>query len=63
MSAMGIVMDPDMRPIYEKAVSGARAVLDEAAFAAAYAEGQAMTEEQAVAYALEVSEDRDRDKR
>jgi hypothetical protein len=32
-----------------------REQLDEAAFAAAWAEGQAMTLEQAIAYALEVS--------
>ena len=53
VAAMGIVMDREMRPMYERAVVAARAVLDEAAFAAAYAEGQAMSEEEAVAYALE----------
>jgi hypothetical protein len=39
---------------YERTVSEARAALGEAAFAAAWAEGRAMTLDQAVAYALEV---------
>ena len=44
-------------PVEQKAVDGdmavARAQLDEAVFAAAYAEGQRLTMEQAIAYALE----------
>ena len=37
---------------YQREVAAARAVLDDATFAAAWAEGRAMTLEQAVAYAL-----------
>jgi hypothetical protein len=41
---------------YERAVATARAQLNEATFAAHWAEGQAMTLEQAIVYALEGSD-------
>jgi tetratricopeptide (TPR) repeat protein len=47
---------PSERLDYERAVDVARAQLDEAAFATAWAEGQKMTMEQAIAYALEGSD-------
>ena len=43
---------PREQTTYERDVTAARAHLDEAAFAATWAEGQAMTLEQAIAYAL-----------
>ncbi len=45
-------MPPDVMML-GRVLSAARAQLDEAAFAAAWAEGQAMTMEEAVRYALE----------
>jgi hypothetical protein len=39
---------------YERTLAGVRAALDEEAFADAWTEGQAMTLEQAIVYALEV---------
>jgi hypothetical protein len=51
--AAGPTMWPAERTTYERNLATARAQLDESAWAAAYAEGQAMTPEQAVAYALE----------
>jgi len=50
--AIGCRPAPAARATYERAVAAARAQLDEATFAAAWAEGQAMTLEQAIAYAL-----------
>jgi tetratricopeptide (TPR) repeat protein len=44
---------PLERADYDQAIAAARAGLDEEAFAAAFAEGQAMTVQQAVAYALQ----------
>jgi hypothetical protein len=44
---------PVARHDYDRDVAVARAQLGETAFAAAWAEGRAMTLEQAVAYALE----------
>jgi hypothetical protein len=41
---------------YQRTVDGARAALGEAAFAAAWAAGRAMSLQAAVAYALEISE-------
>ncbi len=41
------------RPLYERTVAGARCQVGEARFMAAWAEGRAMTLEQAVAYALD----------
>jgi predicted ATPase/DNA-binding XRE family transcriptional regulator len=46
---------PATRATYERAMTVARAQLGEEAFAAAWAAGQAMTVEQAIAYALEAS--------
>ena len=48
-------VDPADRAEYDRDVAAARAQLDEATFAAAWAEGRAMTMEQAMAYALEDS--------
>ncbi len=42
-----------LRPIYDRSVATVRAQLDEAAWTKLYVEGQAMTLEQAVVYALE----------
>jgi hypothetical protein len=52
-SRTGRAVDPGDRPDYEKTLSSVRAKLGEAAFATAWAEGQALTEEQAVALAIE----------
>jgi len=52
-SAAGVDLNPLQHPLHEDAVAATRAALGEEAFAAAWAEGQAMTLEQAVAYALE----------
>jgi hypothetical protein len=41
------------RAEYERTVAAAQAALSEEAFVAAWAEGRVMTQEQAVAYALE----------
>ena len=46
-------MSPAERAEYDTAVAATRAALGEEAFAAAWAEGQAMTMEQAIEYALE----------
>jgi hypothetical protein len=45
--------DPASRADYERTLAAVRAGLSEEGFAAAWAEGQAMTLEQAVAYASE----------
>jgi non-specific serine/threonine protein kinase len=50
--AMGAPVLPLFRPQYERTLSTTRAQLSEAQFAAARAEGRAMTFEQAVAHAL-----------
>ena len=44
------------RPDYDRSVAAARAALDDEAFRAAWAEGRAMPQEQAVSYALEESD-------
>lgn len=49
---IGIPLRPVERAPYEREVSVARAQLAEQVFAAAWAEGRAMTMEQAIAYAL-----------
>lgn len=49
----GIPLMPGDRATYDRNVSAVRAQLDETTFAAEWANGQAMTMEQAVAYALE----------
>ena len=46
-------MTPFERVEYDREVSDLRANMDEAAFAKAWAEGRALTMEQAAAYALE----------
>ena len=51
--ASGIVRYAPDQPAYEHDVAGARARLDERAFAAAWAEGRALTARQAIASALE----------
>jgi hypothetical protein len=50
-----LFLEPTDRADYERSVSVARERLDEPVFAAAWADGRAMTLEQAIAYALEVS--------
>jgi hypothetical protein len=52
LDAARMPMDQIERAHYEATVAAVRAQLDEAAFAAAWAEGQAMPLTQAVAYAL-----------
>jgi non-specific serine/threonine protein kinase len=52
-SASGLVPQIIVRAVHEDTVTAARSGLGDEAFAAAWAEGQAMTPEQAVAYALE----------
>jgi len=49
-------LPPNERADYERHVAATRSGLSEAAFAAAWAHGQAMTLEQAIAYALEKME-------
>ena len=51
--AIGAPLPPVERADYERDVAAARSQLDEAAFATAWAAGQALTLEQAIAYALE----------
>jgi hypothetical protein len=51
--AIGSPMAPPDRPLVDRAVAAARRSLGEGAFSMAWAEGQAMTLEQAVAYALD----------
>jgi predicted ATPase/DNA-binding CsgD family transcriptional regulator len=53
--AVGAFVLPLYRAEYDRGVAATRAGLDEAAFSAAWAEGRAMTPEQAVEYALEPS--------
>jgi hypothetical protein len=50
---IGFQMPPGEHLDYERAMTGARAQLGEEAFAPTWAAGQAMTMEQAIAYALE----------
>ncbi|HEX9840374.1 MAG TPA: tetratricopeptide repeat protein [Anaerolineales bacterium] len=50
---INIPMMPAERPEYDREVNDLRANMDEAAFAKAWAEGRAMTMEQAIAYTLE----------
>jgi predicted ATPase/DNA-binding XRE family transcriptional regulator len=51
--AVGTPLQPGARVDYDRDVASAHAQLDEATFAAAWAEGRTMTPEQAMAYALE----------
>ncbi|MDQ5851614.1 MAG: tetratricopeptide repeat protein, partial [Chloroflexota bacterium] len=52
-ASSGAPMHYNARREYDRAVAAVHAQLDEAAFAAAWAEGRAMTLEQAITYALE----------
>jgi hypothetical protein len=52
-AASGAVIMPAPRALYEREVAALRANLDEAAFAAAQAQGASMSLEQALDYALE----------
>ncbi len=52
LEAIGIAPDPADRADYDRIRTAVRAQLDEATFAAAWTEGQAMSLEQAVAHAL-----------
>jgi non-specific serine/threonine protein kinase len=58
--AVGFALDPAERAVHDRAETTARGALDEAAFAAAYAEGRAMQPADAVAYALAPEEVADR---
>jgi predicted ATPase len=53
--AIDTPLPPSECAAYDRDVASARVQLDEATFAAAWAEGRVMTLEQAIAYALEVS--------
>jgi hypothetical protein len=50
--AISIPVEPNRREVWERDLGAARAALGEEAFAAAWAQGGAMTLEQAIAYAL-----------
>jgi tetratricopeptide (TPR) repeat protein len=50
--ALGIPMEPPVQALYERNMAAVRARLTEEAFAMAWAEGRAMSIEQAIAYAL-----------
>lgn len=49
--SIGALLDPGSRPLYDSAVTQSRAMLDESAFASAWAEGRTMTMEQGIEYA------------
>ena len=49
---MGLAMDPDEGPEYEKGLAAIRAGLDEMAFSAAWTTGKKMSLDEAVAFAL-----------
>ena len=53
---IGVPWQPDERLLHEPQLAAARSRLDEAAWEAAFAEGQAMTFEEAVEYALSAEE-------
>jgi tetratricopeptide (TPR) repeat protein len=55
-NVIGTRMEPDDRVQYERIVAAARTQLGESVFAQAWAEGHAMTLEQAIAYALSEAE-------
>ncbi len=57
--ASGFSQPPDDKRVLEPFLEAARSWLDEAAFQAAWEEGRAMTEEQAVEYALSEEEEQD----
>lgn len=54
---MSIPGAPVRDPLYQRSLASVRTALDEATFAQAWAEGQAMTLDEAVAYALTVQYD------
>ena len=54
---MGASLGPADRAEYERDLEAARAQLDEATFTRAWKAGQAMSVEQAIAYALEGTHD------
>jgi tetratricopeptide (TPR) repeat protein len=54
--SIGANLDPGLQRIYISLVAQTRAMLDASIFASAWAEGRAMTTEQAVEYALQESE-------
>ncbi|MEZ4733067.1 MAG: helix-turn-helix domain-containing protein [Caldilineaceae bacterium] len=54
---MSIPGAPVRDPLYQRSLASVRTALDEATFAQAWAEGQAMTRDEAVAYALTVQYD------
>jgi hypothetical protein len=51
--AIGAPLPPVDRPAHERSVAAVRAALGTAPFAAVWAEGRAMTLQQAVAYAID----------
>jgi hypothetical protein len=51
-TVIGVQRPPAARPAYTRDVASARALLDDATFAAAWAAGRALTLEQAIAEAL-----------
>jgi hypothetical protein len=53
LEAINTVMDADERMVYEQGAGFARAQLSQEEFAKAWAEGRAMSMEQAIEYALE----------
>jgi tetratricopeptide (TPR) repeat protein len=53
-NAIGYVMNVRWRPVHERDLASARAALGDETFAAAWAEGEAMTREQAVEYMLSI---------
>jgi hypothetical protein len=52
--AIGYVMNVRWRPVHERDLASARAAQGDEAFAAAWAEGEAMTREQAVEHVLSI---------
>ena len=57
---LGIPLPPVDRAIYDCTMTAVRAELDDTAWQAAWAEGRAMTREQAIAYALALASPQDR---
>ena len=55
--SMGSQLSPAERMVYERDLGRLKAEIDPDAFAAAWAEGRAMTVEQSIAYALENAAD------
>lgn len=53
-AARHVYLEPDLGAEHEQDLAAARAILDDEAYAAAWAEGQMMTLDQAAAYALQV---------